>query len=98
MTTLRRDRQDGLEGELPHLDVEPLPEGEARYHRLKEMVAKHAFATFAYDNPDGCLVLDVQTAHVMVQVADALQKPANREKYLSMDLGEMVDLTWKLVA
>ena len=40
MTTLRRDRQDGLEGELPHLDVEPLPEGEARYHRLKEMVAK----------------------------------------------------------
>jgi hypothetical protein len=97
MKTLRRDREDGLEGELPHLEVEPLPEGEARLQRLKEMVAKHAFATFAYDNPDGCLVLDVQTANVMVQVAEVL-RPANREKYLSMDLGEMVDLTWKLVA
>lgn len=90
---------DELEGELPITrdDIEPLPTGEARYQRLAGMVKRHTAATFAYDNQDGCLLMDVQTANLLVMVADALGKPENRAKFLAMDLGVMVDTAWKLV-
>lgn len=55
--------------------VEPLPSGEERFERLRRQVEEHSFATYAYDNRDGCLVVDVQTANLLVQVAQAL-KPA----------------------
>jgi hypothetical protein len=88
-----------LEGELPitRASFETLPSGEARYQRLAQMVKRHTSATFAYDNDDGALLMDVQTARLLVMVADALGKPENRAKFLDMDLGVMVDTAWKLV-
>ena len=77
-------------------DVEPLPLGEARYARLKQAVEEFGFVAFEYDNADGCLLMDVQTANLLVQVADALS-PTNRAKFLVMDLGRMVDVAWKVV-
>lgn len=101
MTDLHiRDRfQDvDLEGELPvsRKDIVPLPDGEARYALLKKLVKSGGHAALAYDNPDGCLLMDRQTANMLTMVCEALG-PVNREKFLAMDLGLMVDVGWKLV-
>lgn len=98
LTIVERGYED-IEGELeiaPH-EIEVLPTGEARFERLAKVVKQHSAATFAYSNPSGCLVMDVQTANVIVQVAGALN-PTNRAKFLGMDLGAMATLAWKLVA
>lgn len=97
MTTLREDLAAGLEGELPRLRVEPMPVGEARFERLARCVRTHSAVTLAYDNQDGCLICDVQTANLAVEVAKAL-KPENRAKFLAMDFGAMVTIAWKLVS
>jgi len=92
--------EDGhdFEGELPFTrkDVKKLPDGEARYDCLKGLVDNHASILFAYDNKDGALFMDVQTANLLVSIAGALNA-RNRAKFLSMDLGAMVDTAWKLV-
>lgn len=87
-----------FEGELPFTrkDVKKLPDGEARYACLKRLVDSRASSLFAYDNQDGALFLDMQTANLLVSVADALNEK-NRAHFLTMDLGTMVDTAWKLV-
>ncbi len=97
MTTLRQDRGEWMEGDVPPYTAEPFPTGEARFERLAKMVKEHKYTTFAYDNPDGALMVDVQTANLLVTVAKALN-PTNRAKFLAMDLGMMVDVAWKLVS
>ncbi len=97
VTTLRQDAAEWMEAELPPFTAETLPAGEKRFERLAKMVKQHQHATFAYDNPDGALMVDVQTANLLVMVAKALN-PTNRAKFLSMDLGSMVSVAWKLVA
>ena len=89
---------EDLEGELPitRSEIEVLPDGEERYKRLARVVKEHSMAVFAYDNKDGALIMDVVSANVVVQVADAL-KPENRAKLLGMDIGIMVDTAWKVV-
>jgi len=77
--------------------IETLPSGEERFERFRRQVEDHSFATYAYDNKDGCLVLDVQTANLLVQVAQALS-PERRAKFLTMDLGRMVEIAWKAVS
>jgi hypothetical protein len=96
---VREGGYDDLEGELPFCrdDIKPLPAGEARYQEFADLVKRHGSALYAYDNADGCLFLDVQTANLLVQVADALN-PTNRSKFLVMDLGQMVTLAWKLIS
>ncbi len=102
MTSLfiRGNGPDGvdLEGELPtrRKDIVPLPEGEERYTLLKKLVKERKHRALAYDNKDGCLLMDMQTANMLTMVCEALG-PANREKFLAMDLGKMVDTGWKLV-
>lgn len=91
-----QDHMKNPEDVLPKFDAEELPEGEKRYERLAKCVKDHAFAVFTYSNQDGQLIVDVQTANLLVKVADALN-PTNRAKFLAMDLGEMVDVAWKLV-
>lgn len=95
MTMTTREFQ--VDEEVVRLDVEPLPAGEERYQRLAKIVKSHSGATFQYDNRDGALLMDVQTANLLVQVADGLNAK-NRAHFLSMDLGVMVDTAWKLVA
>lgn len=87
-----------FEGELPFTrkDVKKLPDGEARYACFQQLVDSRTSALFAYDNRDGALLLDMQTTNLLVSVAGALNE-RNRAKFLSMDLGAMVDTAWKLV-
>lgn len=76
--------------------VEVLPLGEERYERFRRMVKEHRATAFAVDNADGCILMDVQTANLLVTVAEALNQK-NRAHFLSMDLLVMVDIAWKLV-
>jgi len=48
-----------------------------------------------HEEVDG-VVLDAQTANMLVQVFDALS-PKNQAKFEAMDLAEMVDVGWKVV-
>jgi len=92
MTTI-----DELEGDLEVKDPEPFLRGEALFERLRRAVKNHSYVNFVYENKDGCLLVDVQTANVIVEVAKALN-PTNRSKLLNMDLPGMVTLAWKLVS
>lgn len=86
--------------EADHLGLnepEPMLEGEALFERLQRAVKAHGYVNFAYDNKDGCVLMDVQTANVIVEVAKAL-RPDNRAKFLGMSLPSMVTLAWKLVS
>ena len=78
-------------------EVIELPDGEERLMLFKRMLEEHGLRVFKYDNEDGCLMLDVTTASMLVQIAEKLN-PEHRAKYLQMDLGRMVDLSWKLVS
>lgn len=73
-----------------------LPSGEERLALLREMVQNGTAQTLKYDNMDGALILDIFTASYLVQVADRLNEQ-NKAKFLSMDLGRMVDVMWKVV-
>jgi len=48
------------------------------------------------DNDKG-IILDMQTAYLLITVHDSLGLPANREKFASMRLDEAASLAWKLV-
>jgi len=84
---------DLFEGEVEIGRRETLPKGEARYARLSRIVTNRAFATFRVGN--GSLLVDMQTANLLVSLSDKLNEK-NREKFLSMDLRQMVSVAWKL--
>lgn len=73
-----------------------LPVGEERLEVLRDAVRDHAALVVAYPNEDGALIVDVQTARLLVTVADALNE-RNREHFLGLDLPVAVDLAWRLV-
>jgi hypothetical protein len=49
------------------------------------------------DKKKGFIILDMTTANMLVQIADALGD-VNREKFTSMPLIQAVDIGWKLVS
>jgi hypothetical protein len=42
-------------------------------------------------------MLDVQTAHAILTVLDALS-PENKQKYLKMPVSKMASVAWKLIS
>jgi len=49
------------------------------------------------DKKAGYFILDMTTANMLVQIADALSD-VSREKFTSLELKKAVDLGWKLVS
>jgi len=91
------DREQPESDHLGLNEPEPMLEGEKLFERLQRAVKAHGYVNFAFENKDGCLLVDVQTANVIVEVAKALN-PGNREKFLGMKFPSMVTLAWKLVS
>lgn len=90
--------QDEVEGRAKgrghRQKVELLPDGEARFLRLKTMVDTRSAACFKLDS--GPQLLDVFTASMLVKIAENLNEK-NRAKFLGMPLFEMVTLGWLLL-
>lgn len=77
-------------------EAEELPSGEERYARLKRAVKESTAIVIKYDNKDGCLLLDIYTASLLVQVADALER--NRAKFLTFDIALAIEFSLRAVS
>lgn len=52
----------------------------------------------AKNTKNGYILLDLQTANMLSQIADALKKSVNKEKFTNLNILNAVDLGWKLIS
>ena len=64
--------------------------GTTRLEQLRECVASHSARQI-----EG-MIVDVQSANVILTVYDALQDPENKEKFMKMHLSQAINVAWKL--
>jgi hypothetical protein len=64
---------------------------EGRVDTFKKIVKDHQS-----EKVDGVIV-DVQTASLLVQIFDALKKPALKKKFEKMPIKQLADFAWKMV-
>jgi|JI9StandDraft_1071089.scaffolds.fasta_scaffold426681_1 hypothetical protein len=92
---------DATEGDFP--TVEPMPDtADAFLARMRRVVTERSAVTLRWSgtvSTDGKpidSIVDMYTASMLVTVADALS-PANREKFLGMEMFPMVMIGWRLI-
>lgn len=102
LTNAERDEHDANDGQ--HLSdgeiheerailagVRRAPGGD-RVEKMRAIVEAHAMMEI-----DGTVV-DVQSAHAVVTVYDALTQETNKIKFMNMPVEKMVAVAWKLVS
>ena len=72
-------------------DVAVVVRENSRVASLRRIVRRRQF-----EKIDGSIV-DLFSASAILKVFDALEKPENKQKYMSMDVRGMSSIAWKLL-